>query len=665
MAGKLAAKDILIIFILFSGPFIGMFNSNLVAPAYPSIMVDFNISSTTVQWLSSIYALVEAVTIPLAAYLIGRFTTRRLFIFGMGSFLLGSILATLAPAFSILLVGRIFQSLGTGIMTPLSLTVILLVVPREKRGFTMGILSLIVCFAPAVGPAISGLIIDALGWHFVFGLISALAAVFFILAVVGLKNYGSFERTKFDLLSVILSTFGLLGLLYGLASVTTTEDPLVNGATIVAGIALLGLYVRRQLHLKHPMVKVTILKTQTYRRAICILMLIQGSLYGITPVIPIYIQNVLGQTASVSGLALMPGAILGAIFTLVAGGLFDRFGVRKIVLPGGAIMAIGGIGMFLLGADSQVIVAILALTAFQMGIQGCITPLNTWAINSLPDKVMQHAQSLQNTLIQVATAMGIAVLMALSATGTMVAPDATSLAQTMAGIHVSFTAVAVLVVAAFAFMVAMVKNKPLEKAGLSESEANLIASSRADQPLGARDAAVAGALAKEDGLAVRDVMNPNPAFVTAADSVRRALEIMADKDTSGVIVVGGNAEVEGFLSDGDIADFLGRSDRILFSVAVGSTLKDQQSLSEKIEDLSIMPASSIATSPAICADPDMPLDVALRMLADRQIKKMPVVDDGKLVGSISRRNAMRSLALALASSSKSRAEAASFNHREQ
>lgn len=659
MAGKLTAKDILIIFILFSGPFIGMFNSNLVAPAYPSIMVDFGINSTTVQWLSSIYALVEAVTIPLAAYLIGRFTTRRLFIFGMGSFLLGSVLATLAPAFAVLLVGRVFQSLGTGIMTPLSLTVILLVVPREKRGFTMGILSLIVCFAPAVGPAVSGLIIDALGWHFVFGLISALAAVFFLLAIAGLRNYGSFERTRFDLLSVALSTLGLLGLLYGLASVTTTEEPLVNVATIVAGMVLLGLYVRRQLHLKHPMVKVGILKTRTYRRAICILMLIQGSLYGITPVIPIYIQNVLGQSASVSGLALMPGAVLGAVFTLVAGGLFDRFGVRRIVLPGGAIMALGGIGMFLLGAGSSVIAAILALTAFQMGIQGCITPLNTWAINSLPDKVMQHAQSLQNTLIQVATAMGIAVLMALSATGPMIAPEAAPLSQAMTGTHVSFATVAVLVVSAFVFMATMVKNKPLEKAGLSEAEAERLTSPSEGQPLDASDAAVENALANEGGLVVGDVMNADPAFVTAADSVRHALEIMADKDTSGVIVVNADGEVEGFLSDGDIADFLGRSDRILFSVTIGSTIKDQRSLSDKIEELSKMPASSIATSPAICAYPDMPLDVALRMLADRCIKKMPVVDDDRLVGSISRRNAMRTLTLALASPPKSHADAAS------
>lgn len=178
MDAKLSGKDVLIIFILFSGPFIGTFNSNLVAPAYPSIMLDFGVGNTTVQWLSSIYALVEAITIPLAAYLMGRFSTRRLFIFGMGSFLAGSVTAALAQTFPILLGGRILQSLGTGIMTPLSLTVILLIVPREKRGFMMGLLSLIIGFSPAVGPAVSGLIIDAFGWHFVFGLISALATLF-------------------------------------------------------------------------------------------------------------------------------------------------------------------------------------------------------------------------------------------------------------------------------------------------------------------------------------------------------------------------------------------------------------------------------------------------------------------------------------------------------
>lgn len=468
MKTKLTGKDILTIFILFSGPFIGTFNSNLVAPAYPSIMLDFGITGATVQWLSSIYALVEAVIIPLAAYLIGRFTTRRLFIFGMGSFLVGSVTAMLAPAFSVLLVGRILQALGTGIMTPLSLTVILLVVPREKRGFMMGFLSLIIGFSPAIGPAVSGIVIDAFGWHFVFGLVSALAAVFFVLSIALLKSYGSYTRATFDPLSVVLSTFGLLGLLYGLSSATTAKDPIPTLLLIAAGICLLGLYVKRQLHLEHPMIKVEILKTCTYRRAIGILMLIQGSLYGITPVIPIYIQNVLGQTATVSGFALMPGAILGALLTLVAGGLFDRFGVRKIVVPAGAVMALGAVGLFTLGTGSSIGAAILSLTAFQMGVQGCITPLNTWAINSLSDKVMQHAQSLQNTLIQVATAMGTAILMALSTAGATLAPDLIPLDQSMVGIHVAFATVAFIVVAAFVLMLAMVKNKPLEKAGLSE-----------------------------------------------------------------------------------------------------------------------------------------------------------------------------------------------------
>lgn len=641
---------VITIIILFSGPFIGTLNSNLLSPGFPTIMSDFSVSTTTVQWLSSIYALVEAVVIPLSAYLVGRFPTRRLFIFGMGSFFAGSATAALAPAFPVLMVGRILQATGTGIMTPLSLTVILLVIPREHRGFIMGLLSLIVGFAPAVGPALAGVIIDGFGWRFVFGLVSALAFVFLMMAIIWLKNHEGFSRSYFDGLSVVLSTLGLLSLLYGLSSFTTTDNPALTGILIVLGIVLLALYVRRQLKLEHPMVKVTILKTRTYAKAIGILMVIQGCLYGIAPVIPVYIQNILGQSASVSGLVLMPGALLGAVFTLVAGGLFDRFGVRKIILPAGAVMAVGGIGLMLLGMDSSIVLVVLALTAFQMGIQGCITPLNTWGINSLPNDVMQHAQSLQNTLIQVATAIGIATLTALSATGGFFAPAATPVEQSMMGVHVTFAATAILVVGAFAIMLFFVKNRPLEKAGLvdnsmevacvDDKEHDAVPAAQAKPSPESQDRQLSDTPEVQTPLRVGDVMNPHGATVRQGSSMREVVEKMISVETTGVSVVDDDGRLVGFITDGDVARYLARQN-------AGTTASyylffvDDGDMDKRLQDLADTTVDNLATKRVMTVDEDMPLDEACALMTTWNFKKVPVEKDGVLTGSLSRRNIIK------------------------
>ena len=396
----LTRNQVVIVAILLAGATLVVLNQTLLSPAYPSIMADLQADATTVQWLTSAYSLVEAIVIPLSAFLIGRFPTRKLFIAGVSVFALGSLMAAFSPFFGILLLGRIFQAAATGVVMPMVFTVILLIFPREKRGSAMGIVSLVIGFAPAVGPSLSGLLVESVGWRSLFMLVTALAVLIVVLAIVFLKSYGEFEPTSFDKPSVALCSLGLLGLLYGLATITSATNTAIPIALIAAGAILLTFFVRRQLRLEVPLLKVDVLKSRSYAIVVVLVALLQAALVGTGVLLPIYLQNLLGVSALETGLIMLPGAVLGAIMGFFAGRLFDKLGVRRIVIPGALVAAIGGCGLVGFGLDTPVPFIIVIYTCLGVGMQALVTPLNTWGINTLDNRVIQHANALQNTLNQ-------------------------------------------------------------------------------------------------------------------------------------------------------------------------------------------------------------------------------------------------------------------------
>ena len=429
----LTRNQVVIVAILLAGATLVVLNQTLLSPAYPSIMADLQVDATTVQWLTSAYSLVEAIVIPLSAFLIGRFPTRKLFIAGISVFALGSLMAAFSPFFGILLLGRIFQAASTGVVMPMVFTVILLVFPREKRGSAMGIVSLVIGFAPAVGPSLSGLLVESVGWRSLFMLVTALAVLIVIFAVVFLKSYGEFEPTSFDKPSVALCSLGLLGLLYGLATITSATNVVTPITLIIFGAVLLTFFVRRQLKLEVPLLKVDVLKSRAYAIVVVLVALLQAALVGTGVLLPIYLQNLLGVSALETGLIMLPGAVLGAIMGFLAGRLFDKLGVRRIVIPGALIAAIGGCGLVGFGLDTPVPFIIVIYTCLGVGMQALVTPLNTWGINTLDNRVIQHANALQNTLNQVGASLGTAILVSLSATSTFLFPEMPALEQAMVG----------------------------------------------------------------------------------------------------------------------------------------------------------------------------------------------------------------------------------------
>lgn len=611
--------------LLLSGALLVVLNQTLLSPALPVIMGDLNVDATTVQWLTSGYSLVEAIVIPLSAYLMGRFSTRKLFIGGLIIFGSGTILAAAAPIFFLLLLGRMLQATATGFIMPMVFTVILLIFPREKRGRAMGLVSLIIGFAPAVGPSVSGVLVQTIGWRALFIVVAILATIIIVFAIGMLKNYGEFEHTTFDKPSVLLSSLGLLSLLFGLSSITSSDNVVINLVMIAIGAVLMFFFVRRQNKLPVPFLRVQVLKTRNYRTTVIIVASFQAALVGTGVLLPIFIQNILGMSPLQTGLIMLPGAVIGAFTALIAGRLFDSFGVRKLAVPGTLIAAIGGIGLTLYGVDTSFLLVIIVYTLLALGLEFTMTPLNTWGINSLDNKTIQHANATSNTINQISASLGTAILVSLSALSQFIYPEISPLEQEMAGIHISFCFTAVMLTLIFIFVLVMVRDRMTEPDKKASYELETVPMS------GNQD------------IEVGVVMNREPYYLPITATVRDAANIMAERKTSGVPIVDEDKHLKGFVSDGDIMKYIGRNDTtVLDATGMLYQVPDDEDFASRITQILELEVMNIATKNVIAVNEHTALEDACKLLAEKRLKKVPVESDGCLVGSLSRNDIIRS-----------------------
>lgn len=617
----LTRQQTTMVVVLLAGAFLVVLNQTLLTPALPTIMSHLQVNATTVQWLTSGYALVEAVIIPLNAYLIGRFPTRRLFIGGMSLFAAGSALCAFAPSFSFLLAGRIMQACATGVVMPMVFALILLIFPKEGRGVGMGLVGLIISFAPAMGPSISGVLVDGIGWRALFVLVVLLALVVVVAATISLKSFEGFDRTTFDGLSVVVLTIGMVCLLYGIATSTSSETVLVPIVLIVVGIAVLYLFIRRQLKLDNPILQMRVLKHREFFTIVIIITLLEGVLIGGSVLFPLYVQNALQASATVSGLVMLPGALIGAFFGLLAGKLFDKFGVRGISLVGAGVLLAGGICYVLLGSASSLVAACIAYTIVTLGIQALITPLNTWGINSLPNKSLPHGNAIIATMEQVGSSLGTAFVVSLTAlSGLIVSQNASAVEQSYAGCHLAFIGMLVLIALIALLIVVFVRDKKVAPA------TDLDAVPGVDRPW-----------------LVSDIMNEAPAMLSSSATIRDAIVLLNKADTSGIPLVDQGDRVVGFLSDGDILKYLARQESSQSDGVNYVVLLESESFQRRIKTVYDLNVMQLATKSVVSVDAGDNAEKAFKTLSEKRIKKAPVVQDGKLVGTLSRRNIIRAL----------------------
>jgi len=410
-------KKVPLIIVLISGAFITILNQTLLGTALPPIMEDLQLSESTVQWLQSIFMLVNGIMIPITAFLIERFTTRKLFLTAMSLFAFGTAVAAVAPSFSLLLIGRVFQASGAGIMMPLLQTIMFLIFPIEKRGTAMGMFGLVIAFAPAIGPSLSGWLVDNYPWRSVFYVVLPIALINIVAAYFLLKNITKQTMPKVDMLSIILSTFGFGGLLYGFSIAGDSGwMSLQVGISLVVGALSLFLFITRQLKLEQPILEFRIFKYNIFTLSTGLGMIVFISMIGTAVILPLLMQNMLDFTAFESGLVLLPGAMIMGLMNPITGRLFDRFGARWLAIIGFALLTFTTAMFTNLSPDTSFVYLSVMNAIRMLSIAMVMMPVTTSGLNELPTHLIPHGTAMNNTFRQVSGAIGTAMLVTIMST---------------------------------------------------------------------------------------------------------------------------------------------------------------------------------------------------------------------------------------------------------
>ncbi|WP_239253692.1 DHA2 family efflux MFS transporter permease subunit [Listeria ilorinensis] len=410
---------------LLIGGFVGMFSETALNIALPELMAQFNISAGTVQWLLTGYLLLIGITLPLASLLTKLFSTRKLVIFALCDFIVGAIIAALAVNFPMLLVGRLIQGLATGIILPLIFIVLLAVYPPNKRGAAMGLVGLVIMFAPAIGPTLAGLIIGMLSWQFIFWLLVPLMLIALFITLRFMQNVTEVTKPKVDFLSILLSTIGFGGLVIGasMASDAGWTSPIVLGGILIGLIALF-FYGKRQLKLETPILDIRAFQTKRFTHGLLLVILNFCMIMSAMYLLPMFWQTGMGLSATETGLLMLPAGIVNAFFSIVSGRLFDRFGA-KVLVQLGFLFAICGSALLVFASNTSSIGYVLvAHMVLMIGIPLIMSPAQMYGLNALSGPQASDGSSILNTLQQIFGAVATAITTSLLSFGQINAQDA-------------------------------------------------------------------------------------------------------------------------------------------------------------------------------------------------------------------------------------------------
>ncbi|MDR1043332.1 MAG: DHA2 family efflux MFS transporter permease subunit [Clostridiales Family XIII bacterium] len=605
-----------VIFVLLAGSFIAVLNQTLINPALPTIMAEMGVNATTAQWLVSGFTLVNAIVIAISAFLMDRFPIKKLFITIFIFFIAGSLLSGWGVDFTMLLCGRILQAICVGVMLPLSMTVLLLNAPREKRGSAMGLYSFIIMFAPASGPVISGVLTDQVGWRIMFLIMAALATAIILAAAIIMKDSGEPKPVTLDKLSVTLSSAGLFCLLYSFSLLgDATQQPAVVAALIVAGAAMLFVFVRRQFKLEQPFLHIDVLQNKRFATGIVVSMLILASLAASGIILPIYIQTLRGFSATMTGAIMMPGALAGAVCGYFAGRLHDRFGARYVAIAGVSLVTLGSIGMAMFDFRTPVSFMTASYGALIIGLMLAGTPINAWSISSLHDDILHHGNAVSSTLRQVSSSLTIAIMVSvMSYVSGLYAPGLSEPAAQMMGVRATYLISAAIGLTALIIVIIKVK----------KGRVSVVATEGAS-------------------FEIDVAMKFDPYTVSSGDTLEQAISKFIEFRTSGLPVVDEGKRVVGFISDGDILRHMSRHDVSFVTESYSMLLPDTENFTEKAKTLMRMNIMEIASKRIISVPRHTPLLDVCNQFFEQKLNKLPVTQDGVLVGTISRGDVMREL----------------------
>jgi len=454
---KLSRESVTVIATLLVATFVVILNETIMNVALQRLMVDLRVDAPTVQWLATGFMLTMAVVIPTTGFILQRLTTRAVFMLAMGLFSGGTLLAALAPGFTVLLLARIVQAAGTAIMLPLLMTTILTLVPISRRGAVMGNVSIAISVAPAMGPTVSGLILQNFSWRFMFVFVLPIALLALAIGAKFLRNIGENEKTRLDALSVVLTIPAFGGVVYGLSQIGggASGPPAPAVAALAVGVVALTAFVFRQLRLQkrdEPLLDLRAFNFRMFTVSVLLLVVAMVALFGAVILLPLYLQEIRGLKSLETGLVLLPGGLAMGLLGPVIGRLFDKVGPLPLTVTGSVLMVLSLWQLAGLDAQSPVGWIIGLHVTLSFGLALLFTPAFTTGLNPLPPHLYSHGSAILSTLQQVAGAAGTALLVSIFAVVSVASGPA-------AGMHAAFLTAAAIAVAALVLSLLMRKTE--------------------------------------------------------------------------------------------------------------------------------------------------------------------------------------------------------------
>lgn len=603
----------LILFVSAFAALLATFNETYLNVAFPAIMETFSVDLGTVQWLATAYMLGAAVMVPVSAFLYRSIKTKTLFTVSLGFLILGSIICALSVNFPMLLVGRIVQSLGTGMLIPVGMNVTLEVAPIRKLGMYLGIVGSMTAVGPSSSIIIAGGLLSFFNWNVLFWVYGALALTCLICAAFMLQNVAELTHPKMDILSTILISLALIGILYGISS-SFSGNIVISVIAAVIGIACLIAFVLRQKKITTPLINLQPLSVRPFAVGVIVNMITLTIIFAMNIIMPLYMQSALGVPAMAASLTLFPAILISGILSPFTGKIYDKHGPR-VILPLGFIM----MGLFtallavFITTGSLFVFALLYIPVI-CGPALILGPVQSFALSHLKPEMNPHGVVVISTGFQVAGCIGASLftgVYSLFAVSTL---------------ELGFIASAALVVvfALVGFILALY----LGHVSLRGKTRTVVSETGAIKDMG-----------------IPSVMLKGVYSVPTSASLLDAMNCMIEHKTSGIPVISDDGKAAGFIVDGDIIRFMSgkESDTTTTFPSMYPLWHNRSSIDEKREELAKVNVMNLASTNVISVDIHDDITVLFNILSDSRIKKVPVLDNDKVVGTVSRSDVMRKL----------------------
>ena len=613
-----------VIFVAAFAAFLATFNETFLNIAYTPIMAEFGVSINTVQWLSTGYLLGAAVMVPITSFFYRRFSTRALFLSTVAFILVGSAAAALAPSFSILLLGRVIQAIGTGMMIPTGMNLTLAVSPREKIGRNMGIMGAMTTLGPSAAVIFSGLLLEIAPWRVAIWFFFALAAICFVTALAVLKDVSPHLQPRLDVTSVALISVGLVGVLFGISTVMGGRV-LLAAASIIVGIAALALFTSRQLKIDTPLLDISTLRNRIFALGVLINMAAIIMIFALNIILPIFLQSTQGRSPLQAALALAPAIVLSAVVSPIAGKVFDKHGIKRLVPTGLALMTIFSVAVAFaapmnapLTLIAVLYIPIIAASALVIG------PIQSHALSQLSHAQNPDGVTVISTGFQVAGAIGSSLfvgiyyaIMGSRATAGVQAPLAAG-----EGFRVATLAVALIGAIGFALSLAIQYVQTRSKTHAAD---------------------LSGAPTATADSFLSSIMDSEVYTVKDDATVFDALSLFVERKVSGAPVINGDGAMVGFISDGDIMRYFGERAPMFTNVYSLAYHADDRNFDESMTKLMASPVHQLSRTNVVSVPLDATVSELYEVFSEHHVKKLPIVDGDRLVGVVNRSNLNRYL----------------------